>query len=161
MKVRLPSGREIEGESWITTPLDVAKGVNYDVANQALIARVNDQLWDLERPFETDSKLEILKASEPEAQAAFWRSSSFILSEVLERASGGLVYEAAADDDGFHCDIFIEEEPVGELVNDDLSNTSTLKILIITYSYPPIVHFQRSSLYQKDNGSDFIRRISF
>lgn len=115
MKVTLPSGRQIEGETWKTTPYDITKRVSYDVAYEALIARVNGELWDMERPFETDSELQILKSNKKEAQAAFWRSSSFILSEVLERASGGLVCEGAANDNGFHCDIFIEDDPVCNL----------------------------------------------
>lgn len=112
MKITLPDGNVKEGETWITTPLDVAKKISHGLASEALIARVNGKLWDLDRPFETDSKLELLKFAEPEAKAAFWRSASFILSEALERAFGGLVCEGAANDEGYHCDIFHEKKPV-------------------------------------------------
>lgn len=112
MKIILPNDRVIEGQTWTTTPIDIAKRISHGLASAALIARVNGELWDLERPFETDSQLEFLKFTEPEGKAAFWRSSSFILSEALERASGGLLCEAAIDDEGFHCDIFHQGEPV-------------------------------------------------
>jgi threonyl-tRNA synthetase len=43
-----------------TSPLDVAKSISPRLANDAIVARVNGDLYDLTRPLETDSQLEIL-----------------------------------------------------------------------------------------------------
>ena len=48
-------------------PLDLAKSLGPRLADDAVVARVDGQLWDLTRPFEKDSKLEILTSKNPEA----------------------------------------------------------------------------------------------
>lgn len=116
LKVTLPDGRICEGTTWKTSPFDIAKGISNSLANEIIVAKVNDELWDLERPFEADCNLKLLKFTEPEAQAVFWRSTSFVLSEALERAygvdNGALLVNAVTVENGFYCDVHLNDKTV-------------------------------------------------
>lgn len=53
--------REVKGNSWKTTPIEVAKQIAPKSWCETLvISKVNGVLWDLERPIETDATLEFL-----------------------------------------------------------------------------------------------------
>lgn len=90
IKVTLPDGKEVEATSWESTPYDVAKGISQGLADNTVIARVNNELWDLDRPLEVDCKLQLLKFDDPDAQAVFWHSSAHILGEAMEKVSSNL-----------------------------------------------------------------------
>ncbi|KAL9708412.1 hypothetical protein quinque_011930 [Culex quinquefasciatus] len=85
--VTLPDGKEVQATSWESTPYDVAKGISQGLADNTVIARVNNELWDLDRPLEGNCKLQLLKFDDPEAQAVFWHSSAHILGEAMEKVS--------------------------------------------------------------------------
>ncbi|XP_035783758.1 threonine--tRNA ligase 1, cytoplasmic-like isoform X3 [Anopheles albimanus] len=108
IKVTLPDGKEVEGLSWQTTPYDVAKGISQGLADNTVIARVNNELWDLDRPLEADCKLQLLKFDDPEAQAVFWHSSAHILGEAMEKRYGGHLCYGPPIDNGFYYDMFLE-----------------------------------------------------
>lgn len=57
------------------------------LADSTIIARVNNELWDLDRPLEGDCKLELLRWDNTDAQAVFWHSSAHMLGEAMERVS--------------------------------------------------------------------------
>lgn len=85
IKVTLPDGKVVEANAWQTSPYDVAKGISQGLADNAIISKVNGELWDLDRPLEGDCKLALLKFDDPEAQAVFWHSSAHILGEAMEK----------------------------------------------------------------------------
>nr|CAD7202104.1 unnamed protein product [Timema douglasi] len=66
IKITLPDGKIVDGQSWRTTPYDVAKGISQGLADNAVISKVNGTLWDLDRPLEGDSKLQLLKFDDNE-----------------------------------------------------------------------------------------------
>ncbi|XP_053127903.1 threonine--tRNA ligase 2, cytoplasmic isoform X2 [Hemicordylus capensis] len=71
IKITLADGKKMEGESWKTTPHQIALGISRGLADNAVIAKVNGELWDLDRPLEGDSALELLMFDSEEAQATF------------------------------------------------------------------------------------------
>eukprot|EP00761_Pharyngomonas_kirbyi_P012508 gb/GECH01012535.1/.p1 GENE.gb/GECH01012535.1/~~gb/GECH01012535.1/.p1 ORF type:complete len:681 (+),score=214.99 gb/GECH01012535.1/:1-2043(+) len=86
IKVTLPDGTEKEGESFITTPFDIAKSISNGLANNAIVAKVDGKLWDVGRPLEQDCKVEIISDwNDPEAKHVFWHSSAHVLGQALER----------------------------------------------------------------------------
>lgn len=115
INVTLPDGVTVEGTTWQTTPFDVAKGIP-GLASHVLVAKVNNVLWDIERPLESDCEIELLKFEEPEAKAVLWKSASYVVGEVLERLYGeaekGLLCNTATDDNGFHVDYLLPETEV-------------------------------------------------
>ncbi|RNF02349.1 putative threonyl-tRNA synthetase [Trypanosoma conorhini] len=83
--VTLSDGKRIPATSWLTTPLEIAKQLSNSLPEKVIVARVNDELWDLTRPFEGDATLELLDWDDAEAQQVFWHSSSHVLGYALER----------------------------------------------------------------------------
>jgi threonyl-tRNA synthetase len=62
----MPDGTVVDGQSWRTTPYEVASGISSGLANTSIIAKVNDSLWDLDRPIEEDCSLALLKFDDPD-----------------------------------------------------------------------------------------------
>ena len=58
-----------------TRPLDVARSISQRLADDAIVARVNEDLWDLTRALESDTKLEILTTRNPEALEVYRHST--------------------------------------------------------------------------------------
>ncbi|PIK62169.1 putative threonine--tRNA ligase, cytoplasmic-like [Apostichopus japonicus] len=50
IKVTLPDGKVVDGESWRTTPIKLLKASG--LADNAVISKVNGDVWDLDRPLE-------------------------------------------------------------------------------------------------------------
>lgn len=69
IKITLPDGRVLDGESWRTTPISIAEGISQGLAQSTIIAKVNGDVWDLDRPLEGDCALEFLKWDDKEAKA--------------------------------------------------------------------------------------------
>lgn len=86
IKVTLPNGNVKECNKWQTTPLDVARDISKNLANNALIARVNGVLWDMTRPLEEDCQLQIFKFDDDEGRDTFWHSSAHILGQVINHS---------------------------------------------------------------------------
>ena len=84
IKLTLPDARIMDGVSWETCPIDIAKQLSRSLADRALVARVNGELWDLNRPFEKDSTVEILDFDSDDGKQVFWHSSAHILGEACE-----------------------------------------------------------------------------
>ena len=82
IKVTLPDGSVRSAAKWQTMPLDIAREISKNLANNALIARVNGVLWDMARPLEEDCELRIYKFEDDEGRDTFWHSSAHILGQV-------------------------------------------------------------------------------
>jgi threonyl-tRNA synthetase len=64
--VALPDGKIIVGKSWETTPASIARGIGRSLFEKTVIAKVDGDVWDLERPFEKSGTLELLDFENPE-----------------------------------------------------------------------------------------------
>ncbi|XP_034548118.1 threonine--tRNA ligase 1, cytoplasmic [Notolabrus celidotus] len=108
IKVTLPDGKVVDAESWKTTPYQVACGISQGLADNTVIAKVNNGVWDLDRPLEDDCSLQLLKFDDEEAQAVYWHSSAHILGEAMERVYGGCLCYGPPIESGFYYDMFLE-----------------------------------------------------
>ncbi|XP_077375767.1 threonine--tRNA ligase 1, cytoplasmic [Festucalex cinctus] len=106
--VELPDGRQLTGTSWVTTPYQLACDISQGLADNAVISRVNGELWDLDRPLERDCSLEILRFDNEDAQAVYWHSSAHILGEAMERFYGGCLCYGPPIENGFYYDMFLD-----------------------------------------------------
>jgi threonyl-tRNA synthetase len=92
-------------------PLDIAKSIGPRLADDAVVARVNGQLYDLTRPFESDAKLEILTSKNPEALEVYRHSTAHLLAAaVLELFPETKLGIGPPTDGGFYYD-FQRETP--------------------------------------------------
>merc|ERR1719334_2193728 len=98
------------GETWRTTPYEIALGISKGLADNCVVAKVNGELWDLDRPFEGDAKLELLKFEDEEGQYVFWHSSAHVLGEAMERCYGCNLCYGPPIDQGFYYDMWTAQD---------------------------------------------------
>src|SRR6202047_3486704 len=108
--ITLPDGSQKSVPSG-TGPMDVAKSIGPRLADDAVVARVNGQLYDLTRPFESDAQLEILTSKNPEAPQVYRHSTAHLLAAaVLELFPETKLGIGPPTDTGFYYD-FQREPP--------------------------------------------------
>lgn len=61
------------------------------LADNTVIAKVNDELWDLDRPFEGDSQLKLLKFDDPDGKSLKGKNFS---TPIIENLPHGICYNA-------------------------------------------------------------------
>jgi threonyl-tRNA synthetase len=89
IKIQLPDGKEVRGEGGKTTPLEVARRIAKSLAENALVAHVNGEPWDLSRPLPTHNcSLSIYTFDTPEGKKVFWHSAAHLLGLALEAEFG-------------------------------------------------------------------------
>ncbi|KAM4661894.1 threonine--tRNA ligase 1, cytoplasmic-like isoform 2-T3 [Discoglossus pictus] len=143
IKISLPDRREMEGESWKTTPYDIAVQLGPGLAHNAVAARVNGNLYDLNRPLETDATLELLTFDSRDGKDVFWHSSAHILGLALEQYYEGLLCHGPSTESGFFYDIYI---PNSTVQGNHLPDLEGLCKGIIKQKLP----FQRVEVTQED-----------
>src|SRR5271168_3814987 len=92
-------------------PMDIAQKIGSRLADDAVVARVNGQLYDLTRPFTGDAELEILTSRNPEALNVYRHSTAHLLAAaVLELFPETKLGIGPPTDAGFYYD-FEREKP--------------------------------------------------
>ena len=127
----LPDGKEKEGVSFETTPLDIAKSISNSLPDKVVVAKVKYakkvatldeglmdpnvdkagegdkwELYDSFRPLEGDCELKLVMFDEPEGKMVFWHSSAHILGECMEREFGVHLCHGPPTDNGFFYDAY-------------------------------------------------------
>jgi threonyl-tRNA synthetase len=82
IEITLPDGskRSVAAE---TRPLDIAKDISPRLADAAIVAKINGDLFDLTRPIEKDATLEILTSKHPEALYVYRHSTAHLLAAAV------------------------------------------------------------------------------
>uniref|UniRef100_A0A8C1PAF4 threonine--tRNA ligase n=1 Tax=Cyprinus carpio TaxID=7962 RepID=A0A8C1PAF4_CYPCA len=80
ISVQLPDGQTLKATAWVSSPYQLACSISQALADSCVIARVDGELWDLDRPLETDCSLELLRFDHEDAQV-YWHSSAHVLGE--------------------------------------------------------------------------------
>lgn len=109
IKVTLPDGAVREYEDG-ASPYDVAASISGSLAKRTLVARVNGDLWDLMRPLETDTSLELLDAKSPEGLELIRHDAAHVLAQAVQALYPDTqVTIGPVIDDGFYYDFAREE----------------------------------------------------
>ena len=104
IRLTLPDGTEREADAG-TTGGDVAQDIGPGLARAAIAARVDGEVYDLDRPIETDAEFAILTDRDPEALAVLRHSTAHILATaVRELFPGAGIGFGPAIADGFYYD---------------------------------------------------------
>ncbi|KAK9733550.1 hypothetical protein RND81_04G074700 [Saponaria officinalis] len=116
IRISLPDGNVKEGKKWSTTPLDIAAQISKSLASNALISRVNGDLWDMRRPLEGDCELKLYTFDSDEGRDTFWHSSAHILGQSLEMEYGCklCIGPCTTRGEGFYYDAFYGELSLNE-----------------------------------------------
>ncbi|XP_016407762.1 threonine--tRNA ligase, cytoplasmic [Sinocyclocheilus rhinocerous] len=123
ISVQLPDGQTLKATAWVSSPYQLACAISQALADSCVIARVNGELWDLDRPLETDCSLELLRFAHEDAQAVYWHSSAHILGEAMEQFYGGCLCYGPPIENGFYYDMFLDgQKGVSSTEFGDLEN---------------------------------------
>ncbi|EDL85689.1 threonyl-tRNA synthetase-like 1, isoform CRA_a [Rattus norvegicus] len=110
IKISLPEGQKVDAVAWNTTPYQLAQQISSTLADTAVAAEVNGELYDLDRPLETDCHLRFLTFDSPEGKAVFWRSSAHVLGAAAEQHLGAVLCRGPSTESGFYLDFFLGKE---------------------------------------------------
>ena len=89
-----------------TSALAVAKSISEGLARNILVAKINGEVRDLNRPIETDASIQFLKWEDKEGKATFWHSSAHLMAEALESIFPGTKFGIGpAIENGFYYDV--------------------------------------------------------
>jgi threonyl-tRNA synthetase len=104
IEITLPDGSKRPVEAG-TRPLDIAKSISPRLADAAIVAKVDGELYDLTRPLEKDAALQILTAKDPESLGVYRHSSAHLLAAaVLELYPETKLGIGPPIDNGFYYD---------------------------------------------------------
>ncbi|KAH0597152.1 hypothetical protein MHUMG1_05462 [Metarhizium humberi] len=100
---------EISATAWETTPGQLLKHVAKVIASEAVVAKVNGEVWDLTRPLEADCAVSYLSSKDPEGRAVFWHSAAHVLGEACEHQFGCMLSHGPPTNMGFFYDMAMRE----------------------------------------------------
>src|ERR1017187_4023568 len=84
IEITLPDGSQRSVEAGIR-PIDIARQISPRLADAAIVARLNGELYDLTRPIQADAALQILTNQGPETPPVYPQSPAPLLAApVLE-----------------------------------------------------------------------------
>jgi threonyl-tRNA synthetase len=108
LRVTLPDGSVREAPSG-TTSRQIAEGIGPGLARAALAARVNGEIWDLDRPLQSDASLAILTDRDPDALPLLRHSAAHILATAVRELfpNAGIGFGPAIED-GFYYDFQVD-----------------------------------------------------
>jgi threonyl-tRNA synthetase len=82
IEITLPDGSRQSVPSG-TRPIDVAQSISPRLAEAAIVAKVNGELFDLSRPLESDAALQILTPKDPESLQVYRHSTAHLLAAAV------------------------------------------------------------------------------
>jgi len=129
------------GKSWETTPADVARSISKSLFERVVVAEVDGEVWDLERPLEKSCRLRLLDFEHPEGKKVFWHSSAHLLGECAEKRWGCSLCIGPPVDDGFYYEMalpggdavqFSDFEPLERIANKAIKEKQKFERLELT-----------------------------
>ena len=115
MKITFPDNSVREYEKG-TTAYQIAESISPRLAAEVLVASVNGNIYDLNRPIDEDSTIKLHKWDEPEAKHDFWHTSSHLMAEALQELYPGVKFGIGpAIENGFYYDV---ELPAGVVIKE-------------------------------------------
>lgn len=105
IKITLPDGSVREYPKGISGH-GIAASISEGLARNVLSAKVNGEVWDSNRPIDTDAQVTLLTWNDPDGKATFWHSSAHLLAEALEALYPGVKFGTGpAIEKGFYYDV--------------------------------------------------------
>src|SRR5438132_5501530 len=110
LEITLPDGNK-KPVAPGTSPLEIARSISPRLADAAIVAKVDGELYDLTRPLESNAAVQILQARDPESLTVYRHSTAHLLAAaVLELYPETKLGIGPATDTGFYYD-FQRETP--------------------------------------------------
>ncbi|KAI9892586.1 MAG: threonyl-tRNA synthetase [Vezdaea aestivalis] len=156
--ITLDNNRTEIGKAWETTPGQVARNISKSLFERTVISRVNDVLWDLDRPLEADCRLELLDFEHSEGKKVYWHSSAHILGEAAERRFGCHLCIGPPIEDGFYYEMgMVDDAAVHE---SDIKPMETIVSKIIKEKQPFVrLELSKENLLEMFKSNKFKQHI--
>ena len=134
IKITFPDGSVKEYNKGVNS-LEIAESISGGLARNALVAKVDGVVTDLNVPINKDSKLQILTFDDPDGQHAYWHSSSHLMAHAIKELhpeaqfgvgpaiEGGFYYDFEIDSKLNEEDLLKIENKMMELAKEDSSFT--------------------------------------
>ncbi len=108
LQVTLPDGSQREAAAG-TTPRQIAESIGPGLARAAIAARVNGEIWDLDRPLDSNAQVSILTDRDPDALPVLRHSSAHILATAVRELfpNAGIGFGPPIED-GFYYDFQVD-----------------------------------------------------
>lgn len=117
INISLPDGSIRQFEAGVTG-MDVARSISEGLARNVIAAKINDEVWDANRPIVSDSRIKLLTWNDAEGKATFWHSSAHLMAEAIEQLYPGVKFGIGPDiENGFYYDMDFGDKTITE---DDL-----------------------------------------
>ncbi|WP_420386781.1 threonine--tRNA ligase [Roseivirga sp.] len=105
IKITLPDGSVREYPQGASA-MDVALSISEGLARNVLSAEVNGEVWDADRPINSDASLKLLTWNDDDGKATFWHSSAHLMAEALESLYPGIKLGIGPSiDQGYYYDV--------------------------------------------------------
>ena len=89
-----------------TTAFQIAESISPRLAQDVLVATVNNEIRELNYPINEDAAIKLHKWDDKEAQHAFWHSSAHLMAEALQELYPGIKFGIGpAIETGFYYDV--------------------------------------------------------
>lgn len=112
IKITLPDGSVREYESGVSAH-EIAKSISEGLAKNVLAAKVNSEVWDSNRPINSDSTLQLLTWNDDEGKATMWHSSAHLMAEALEFYYPGIKFGIGPPlENGFYYDVDLGDRTI-------------------------------------------------
>ncbi|MBN1154674.1 threonine--tRNA ligase [candidate division KSB1 bacterium] len=89
-----------------STPSDIAEQISRKLSQQAIVAKFNDRMVDMNRPLDSDGRIVFYTADDPEGLDTYWHSTSHVMAHAIKKlfpeANFGF---GPAIDHGFYYDV--------------------------------------------------------
>ena len=105
INITLPDGSVKQMEKGCT-PYEVAQAISEGLARNVLVAKVNDQLVELDKPINEDATLTLYTWNDREGKDNFWHSSAHLMAAAIESLYPGVKFGIGPHiETGFYYDI--------------------------------------------------------
>ncbi len=150
IKITFPDGSVKEFEKGIT-PLAIAEAISPRLKKEALVAKINGAVKDLNTPVFENAEVQILTFDDPEGKETFWHSTSHLMAHaILELFPEAKFGVGPAVETGFYYDIDVNRK----LTEKDLEKIERKMLEIAKQGNP----FVRKELSKKE-AIDFFNKV--
>ena len=109
INIKLPSG-DIKSYPNKITPSDIAAEISISLKKNAILSKVNNELWDLDRSIDFDCDLDIITKGNKDLLEVLRHDAAHVMAEaVLELYPDTQITIGPAIDNGFYYDFYKED----------------------------------------------------
>lgn len=110
--ITFPDGSVRQYEQGVTGS-EIAAGISPQLAKEVLACKVNDVIYELNRPINGNATVQLLKWEDPEGKHAFWHTSAHLMAEAIQELFPGTQFGIGpAIENGFYYDVMPPEGTV-------------------------------------------------